>query len=226
MFPASRLEAIIPEVKRTFRYKTYIDKSSYQSTQVSGISGLLDEYNAYYWSNKVIYDLYDYYKQEKPQTRATWQQWTTQVFAEYFAWAEFRYWILCYVLYAKKNEKRVYNSLMEDQPLRQAFTAIDDNFTELIYKIFIRLGKELPEHLKKYNISVVISDGVLIGLKGERSKVPFYKIDNGSQGMFLNYFLPLQDELTKREFIQIANTFRTFPQKDLPRFEDLQSMLK
>jgi len=225
VFPAARIEEIIPVENRTFRYKTYIDHKTYQSTQVSGISGLLDEYNAYYWSNRVIYDLYEYYKNEKPQTAATWLQWTSQVFGEYFAWAEFRYWILCYIRYARIKEKNVYHSLMEDMALRKAFTAVDDNFTDLLGSIFIRLGKELPGHLKKYNIEVTLRESTLIGLKGETSHTPLYRIGNASQVMFLDYFLPLQEELNKKEFIDIANTFRTTPRSVLPSFEDLKKML-
>ena len=57
-FQSRRLSAVIPQNLRTFRYDTYIEsKSDNQSTQSSGVIGLMEEFNAYYHGSKVIFDL-------------------------------------------------------------------------------------------------------------------------------------------------------------------------
>ncbi len=223
-FPAGKLMQFIPEDKKTSRYRTYIDKSYYQSTQITGISGFLDEYNSYYWSNKILYDLYDYYKQEQPQTRDVWVGWTGSVFSFYYSWAEFRYWILMYLMYAQKNEPEIYKSMMQDEHLRYAFTSIDDQFTDLVNKLFIRLGKELPEHLKKFNMRAGIEEREFIDMKNQKQKDIYYVIDNLYQGMHLKDFITLTDELKKPEYIEMANRIRMTPQNIQPDFEMLKKM--
>jgi len=222
VFPAGRLESFIPENKKTTRYKLYIGKKSKQSPGAIGmeigITNLMDEYYSYYWDNQVIYDLYGYYKNEQPQTAQSWQNWTSQVFSTYFAWAEFRYWIVSYLLYASQKEPQIYAMLIQDEHLRKAFTVIDDRFTELIKKIFFRLEKELPEHLKKFNIKVAIKEGTFND-RGNTSRQSFYGIGNISRHMFLNEFSLLVHEMERGEWINMANAFRLTPQHSLPKFE-------
>ncbi len=214
-FPAYRLEEVIPENKRTIRFKTYISKSSYQSTNICGISGLLDEYNAYYWSNKVIYDFFEYVKKELPQNADTYGSWANQLFGQYYAWAEFRYWIIQYLIYAEKNEPGVYQSLMKDTYLRDAFTRVDEQFIDLMEKNWLRLTVEIPEIFKKQNKKVGFR-----AYQRDNKLDYYYEIDNHTSATMAGKdFFPLLEELNKKEFIAAANAFRTSPQPKLPQWD-------
>ena len=223
-FPAKKIIPMIPEEKRTLRFKTYIQ--SFHSAQVTGISGLLDEYNAYYWSNKVAYDLYNYYRLELPQTPQTWGKWIGHVAGYYFSYVEFRYWILKYLQYAKNNEPKIYQSFMRDKHLRSAFTLIDNEFTELIQKIFQRMFVELPAYLKTIGINTYINSKGVTYLQGKKIIHPHYAIGNTSRGFYTYYYLPLQEELLKPEMMDIANEFRTTPFREFPLLRIPEALIR
>ena len=205
---------MIPEEKRTFRWKTYL--LSRHSADTTGISGLLDEYNAYYWSNKVTYDLYNYYRNEQPQTAKIWGNWIEKIAAYYFSYVEFRYWILMYLQYAKKHVPKIFQSLLKDKHLRVAFTRIDDDFSELIHRIFHRMLVELPQYLKKIGMKVFVNMNGITYFREKRILTIHYQIDNVTKGLFSYYYLPLQEELLKPEMMDIANEFRTTPFREFP----------
>jgi hypothetical protein len=214
-FPSSRMASSIPKENRTTRFNNYILKSSTESTQVNGISGLLNEYNAYYWTCKVVYDLYNYSRTEQPQTTKNWENWIDRAFNYYYSWAEFRYFILQYLIYAEKNEPNIYASMMNDRHLRKAFTEIDDRFTVLIQDLLHRLAVELPTHLNSYNIKVRIEE-MPVRESGLLTRDTFYIIGNGLHTMNLKHYKVLRAELGKSEYIRMANMFRMTPQRELP----------
>ncbi|MBN1523848.1 MAG: hypothetical protein JW904_05155 [Spirochaetales bacterium] len=224
-FGAGKLEILIPEELRTFRYKTYINKESHHSCQQSGISGLLDEYNSYYWSNKVIFDLFEYYKTINPQSAKTWLDWTGEVLGHYFAWAEFRYWILTYILYAEKFEPKIYASIMEDRLMRNAFTVIDDRFTGLVNKLFLRLGKELPELLVNYGIKITVGEGITT-MNGKKTESLRYQFGAVSQGMYSHFYTPLVDAMNTPQYTAAGNTFRLTPQGPLPGLDTFMKLIQ
>jgi hypothetical protein len=217
--PASCIEYFIPEELRFGRYDLYISSSSIlnPTTQLEGITGLLDEYNAYYLGTKVIYDLYGYWKDELPQTGESWMEWTGAML-NFNSWAEFRYYILTYLLYTEKEDPALFTSLMNDRRLREAFTALDDAFTELVVDVYHRLSVELPTLLAERKIPHAFGFAEIPLKTGGSVLEPNFNF--GKRGILMNkrFVQPLTDTMKTTEYMEIGNAFRTKPQKSLPDF--------
>lgn len=113
----------IPEQLRTFRFDTYvnIDEELLASRQ-HGAYGLLNEFTAYYWGMRSSVELWDYYKALGQRIGAN----------VYPAYAEFRFYILRYMMYARDNHPDVYEAILANDAFREAFTFIDSSFGALV----------------------------------------------------------------------------------------------
>lgn len=157
-FPVKNMSSEVPQELRTFRYETYMSKpSKNQSTQTSGVYGLLNEFNAYYQGSKTSYNLYDYYTDETEGKVSDRQLWMQNFDGSFFAYAEFRYYILMYLIYAEKNEKEIYEGIMQNAEFKQVFNYVDQAFFQLIADYQSRRAKLLDE-FKKQKMSVNIDD--------------------------------------------------------------------
>jgi hypothetical protein len=138
VFNSTKLNNFVPKDLQTkiFRYKTYIGTPQKSLvSQEGGIYGLVDEFTAYYQGTKACFELYDFYYKYRCkgyQKPAEWANYIQQVASSYFAWYEFRLFIAWYLEYAKKNYREVYESSMDNTPLRLAFTLIDNQFGSLV----------------------------------------------------------------------------------------------
>jgi hypothetical protein len=131
LFQSRRLSAVIPKNLRTFRYDTYIEsKSDNQSTQSSGVIGLMEEFNAYYHGSKVIFDLLPIYKEEFG-TNFLWA-WSSDFTANADAFYEFDFFIKEYLLYAKTNNPELYEELKKDHDFKTIYKNIRSRFHTLI----------------------------------------------------------------------------------------------
>ena len=134
VFNSTRLNSFVPKDLQTkiFRYKTYIGTPQKSLvSQEAGIYGLVDEFSAYYQGTKACFELYDFYYKFRCkgyQNTKEWANYIQQVASSYFAWYEFRLFIAWYLEYAKKNDREVYESSMNNTRLRLAFTLIDNQF--------------------------------------------------------------------------------------------------
>jgi|GEM_PF-3005810 len=137
------------EVKRLFRYNTYIldvEKSngpapqstvtksrplmpgeSTTSANVSGIFGLLEEFNAYYHGMHAEYQLMKSgakYKDDGGSNLET---------DSYF---EFNVFMAYYLKYAKEKHPSTYKSLVSNTALREAYTLVETNWRDLLTRIY------------------------------------------------------------------------------------------
>lgn len=130
-FQSRELSKAIPQNLRTFRFETYIEsKSNTQSTQSSGIIGLMEEFNAYYHGSKVQFDLLPVYK-EVYGNNFLWS-WSSNFTSNADAFYEFDFWIKEYLLYAKTNNPQLYESLKYDQTFKTIYKNIRSRFSNLI----------------------------------------------------------------------------------------------
>ena len=186
-FPSKKLVSEIPQKMRTFRFETYISKApKIQSTQQSGIYGLLGEMNSYYLGTQTSFKLYDYFLKEKKAKGNNWLSYMQDVDATLYACWEFKYYILKYLLYAKKQEPKVYEGIMANQNFKMAFLKIEKNAVNLAQNYFSK-RKELIDNLNK---------------KGFKAKIgKEYTFINGSgTGNFMDIYNLLQSELSKKEY--------------------------
>ncbi len=145
VFNSHQLKDLIPEDLRAFRYKRYIAQPSRVSAQVQGIYGLMEEWNAYYLGNRTSIDLYDYYIERAKKDPMEILKYVHQVGGSYFAYYEFKYFILKYLERSRYRHREQYKALMENIELRRAFTQIDSAFASLIEEFMGSLQRILTD---------------------------------------------------------------------------------
>ncbi len=194
-FPSKLIEKIVPKKLQTFRFSTYISKSSkYQSTQSSGIYGLLDEFNAYYQGTKTDFLMYDYYLNETKGEIKDWQSFMRNFDGTYFAYAEFRFYILKYLIYAKKNEKEIYENIIVNNSFKEAFNTVDTEFSKLISDYFI-LRTKLLKNLEQ---------------EGHRTSIDneFTYIGDTGTGNYISVYNLLMNEMKQTKYKTIINKLK------------------
>lgn len=129
VFMTKEIASTIPDNFRTYRFNDYINPTDTNiGAQVNGVYGLLNEFNAYYWGTKASYDLFNYYTQKN--TNKDWIEYINGN-GDYLAYAEFKFYILKYLLYAKQNHPDIYQSIINNTNFKTAFNSLDNNFYNL-----------------------------------------------------------------------------------------------
>jgi len=136
VFKSKEMASTIPENLRTFRYNTYIGGADdYLAANGLGVYGLLDEFAAYYHGTRTAVELFDYCMTFE-QTPDLWFNYISSVSGDYFAYAEFRFYILKYLMYAKQNYPDIYKNIMANKEFKQVFNTIDLNYGQIIFYRF------------------------------------------------------------------------------------------
>ena len=135
----------LPANLRTFRYDTYVAQGASASSNQDGVYGLLNEFAAYYWGMHVEYKLYPYYA-KNVNSLSGWHSFENDFVNDRDAYAEFYYWTLCYLDYARRKKPKVYKDIMNNKNYVVTFDTFRRNFEKLIknYK------KKLNVVYKKY----------------------------------------------------------------------------
>lgn len=194
-FPSKEIAQIVPKKLRTFRFATYVSPSQKsQGTQLEGVYGLLDELNAYYQGLKNSLNLHEYYTKETKQTPTDWFNFFTELDATYYAYTEFKFYILKYMIWAKKRHPMIYRGVLNNQSFKQAYNAIDQGFYKAIEDYFA-LRKKILEQLKKTGHKV-----------RETDRYTF--INNRGRGNFKKPYNLLKTELAKPEYQQMMQVLK------------------
>lgn len=131
-FPAREMDATFPPDARTRRYAIYVSPSGPNNgTQVEGVFSLLDELTAYYHESRVQLDLWPWVRDEAPASRRLLVYYAQALHKVGEPHAEFKLWILHYLLHAREHRPDVYQALLANQSFRRAFTAVDDAYYAL-----------------------------------------------------------------------------------------------
>ena len=116
----------VPQELRGNRFDTYVNTSEkYMASRQHGIYGLFNEYTAYCWGMNAgsLLEPYGYaYELDRPE-------WFSD---EYMSFAEFRYYMLKYLLYAEEHYPEVYEDIIENDTFREAFTKVDTKFQSVV----------------------------------------------------------------------------------------------
>ena len=119
-FDSKEMIAEIPEEYQKGRFDTYIGTDVvYNASRQDGVYGLLNEYTAYCWGINTVNKLYPYISANQLKSGYS---------DIYVSFAEFRYYIFKYLLYAKEHYPSVYEDILNNNSFREAFTAIDTKF--------------------------------------------------------------------------------------------------
>lgn len=160
IFPSEEMSAHIPEALRTFRYDDYVGAGSDLDSNVNGIYGLLNEFNAYSWGSHVNVSLYDYFLTQ-PLTADNLLRYVRISSSDYYAYSEFKYYILSYMLYAEAHYPQIYAQLMADQALLDLFRITEARYAGVVERYFENLDA-LEALCAKNGLSTRHEDGYFL----------------------------------------------------------------
>jgi len=144
----------MPEFMREYFYDIYF---------------LLDEFTCYYHTLQMAIELEEYFKNELPQTAENWLSYFGSVLAYYHAYAEFKLFILTYLLVAKEYYPKDYRLIMANKQFKKAFKAVDSNFAALINDFLNRKQKLIIQWLAAQGMKVKETDDSLFIYQGDNS---------------------------------------------------------
>ncbi|MCR5782358.1 MAG: dockerin type I repeat-containing protein [Clostridia bacterium] len=134
----------VPEEYRTFRYDTYVGSPSPNlSSNVKGVYGLLNEFTAYHRGICVSTALFNYCYDVGAGV-SDWFKIISSAANDRLAFAEFNYYILFYLNYAKEHCPNVYNGIMGNSSFVKAYKSVYESFVSKI-ALFERLLKNIAD---------------------------------------------------------------------------------
>lgn len=168
-YPSLLLDEVIPEGLRTFRYKTYIKGNS--STQQSGVSGLLDEFNSYMHTLKTIWQIRPAYMNLSKSPQDGYLEWLQDESSYWESYYEFRYFILEYFLFAKNNKPEIYQQLRKEISFSDVFNSISEEFFRYITLYKKEVNEEMLKFPEEYQLKSEIVPGksIMMGEKNSNS---------------------------------------------------------
>jgi thiol-disulfide isomerase/thioredoxin len=192
VYPTNEIHAIFPRQLITSRYETYIYPSEpVMGSQQHGVYGLLDELNAYYHGTRVSLDLYHYYLENQNNAKG-WLQFFADFYGTYYAYLEFKSYMIFYMLYAEKNYRDIYSGILANKEFLVAFKKTDENWIRLIGH-FQDIKAEIAKKLKAQGMSLTEKDG-------------FTYIGSNGIGNFSKTYKLFQDELKNTKYQVMAKT--------------------
>jgi len=130
----------IPDQYRTFRYETYVGSSATTDANTKGVYGLLNEFCAYYWGMHAMNSLYPYllkYGKSFDEVRC----FCINFYNDRDAYAEFYYWTLVYLEYARVRQPAVYKAIIGNDNYMHTFYQMRAKFRSQIRAMYPRVKK-------------------------------------------------------------------------------------
>lgn len=153
VFRSKQMSTSIPKKLRTFRWDTYVGHPSANlASDVYGVYGLLNEFMAYCWGMNAEMALFDYYKAQNA-TPQNWLEFINGGANGRQSYAEFKYYILHYLVYAKQHYPSIYRGIIENRNFLNAYQTIERKYAKLITKYEKRL-KDIKSLLEKQGCQV------------------------------------------------------------------------
>lgn len=148
-FDSIRILEKIPESLYTFRLETYIKGNENMGSRMEGIYGLFNEYVAYYWDAKASLDVLKLYHDDiQHPTSDTILYWN----GAFLPYAEFMYWMLTYLDYAKEYDPVVYQGVMENESFKYAFKTITQDFQKVCKELLTYTDCIITDQKESYDL--------------------------------------------------------------------------
>lgn len=132
IFLSKEMVKSVPKRCQTSRFSTYISHPSENlASNVDGIYGLINEFVAYGWGMHNNISMYPYHDNFNDDMN-TWGSFIMNGASNRLAYAEFKYYILHYLYYAKKHHPDIYRQLISNKELRTVYRKSEKQFANLI----------------------------------------------------------------------------------------------
>ena len=193
LVPTSTWTSTLPDELKTFRYNEYASPESETSANRNGPYGLLNEFTAYSWGMHNQLALFPYYAAQEDAVSA-WMSFMNACGNDRQAYAEFRFWLLGYLRYAKKNDQALYNLFVNDQDFARAYIVTRDRFEAQIAEYEAKLD-EIISLLQEKGIRAYISNG-------------YFYFGTYGTGMHEEEYQILMEQLQDPELLKIEQVLR------------------
>lgn len=195
VYPSKEMSRTIPVNLRTFRWDTYVGNPSANLTSdVDGVYGLLDEFTAYYWGMNAELSLYPYLKKVNASV-ADWKGFISACANGRLAYAEFKYYIMQYLSYAKQKYPDIYKDIIENKNFIKAYTTIEQKFASQITQFETRM-LDLKKLLEAQGYGVTIENG-------------FFYVGGSGCGIFQEDYDKLIREINSSKYANILKQSST-----------------
>ena len=126
VYDSIEMVSIIPEdLQNTSRFDTYVNTDNvYMASRQEGVYGLFNEFTAYCWGMNNINQM-AVYKADNSIS-------DPYINNNYVAYAEFRYYILTYLIYAQTNYPAVYSGIIGNSTFCRAFVSVESTFLNAV----------------------------------------------------------------------------------------------
>jgi hypothetical protein len=160
-YPSREMDATFPADARTRRYPTYVSPShELQSTQQSGVFGLLDEWAAYLHSARTTVDFWPWVRDEAPVGEQLLVSYVSSLHEVAVPRAEFKLFVLHYLRHARDHRPDVYRALIDSPSFRRAFVACDQAWAALLAEA-ARLEPRVHAFARGRGVNAVVRGGQL-----------------------------------------------------------------
>lgn len=196
IFPSQEMAASIPSSLRTFRYVAYIaDPGENLASNVDGIYGLLNEFMAYRSGMNTIVSLYDYLIDEDADWD-TWMLFINECENDMQAYAEFKYFILHYLYYAKQNYLDIYKAILQNTQFCKAYKKLESSYAKLLRQYQKDLTK-LQKYYAKKGYTLTIKNSTISLTSPEKKTITLSRC--------YSTYLKLEKQLNKTRYTNLHN---------------------
>lgn len=177
VYPSVEMAQTIPQELRTFRYDTYVgNPDPYMASSQDGAYGLLNEFTAYYWGAHNAERMYQYLIDNNASSE-DWNLHFNLYGNGWVAYAEFKYYIIKYLDYAKTYYPDVYEGIIGNSEFVTVYNTIENLYAkqnqitiarmkevgnsmgmEYLYEFYIGDYNILTKELEKPEYQAVIKD--------------------------------------------------------------------
>ncbi len=196
VFKSKKMASSIPKKLRTFRYNTYVAArpDADISSNIKGAYGLMNEFMAYRAGMNTSVSMFSYLESQN----ADWDSWQTYIVScenGRQAYAEFKYYILHYLYYAKKHYPDVYKGIVNNRAFCRTYKKLESSYAKL-NKTYTEDLEKLKNILEKPGYTLEISDDDVM-----------FSDEEGETGVgrFTEEYKALTEECGKKKYQSIHN---------------------
>lgn len=194
VFPTKEMADSVPENCRTSRFSDYVSEPAEgMESNAKGVYGLLNEFCAYRWELHNDIAMFDYCNQYGDGVNAL-DKYITLCVSPREAYAEFKYYILHYLIYAKEHHPEMYQEIMANDVFRSVYRDHEEGFRKNIGD-FEKSLDQIQTTLESWSYTV----------KRTQDDFLIYDKDGNESGANLQYinYNTLIEELKKEPYVSM-----------------------